>query len=302
MQPGPADVPSPAPSAQDPVAGAPGPRCPNCAAPGAGRFCSACGQEQRALRVPFRRVLGEALDEALSLDSRLARTLPALFLHPGAATQAWREGRRASFTSPTKLYLLASFVFFLALALAGGLPVRIGAGSGAGVTSSPASPHPVNVGAGSLAELRTSGRVGAAFADHLERLSALPAEEADRRIGSALSGHAAQAMFVLVPVMALVLKLLHLRRGVYFTEHLTLAVHAQTVTFALLLPGVIASSPRLTLLGLAAAGLHLLAAMRRVYGAGWVATLARWSALSLAWVIAVSLAVIASTAAAVLTA
>lgn len=280
----------------------PGPACPNCAAPVAGRFCSACGQEQRALRVPFRRVLAEALDEALSLDSRLARTLPALFVHPGAATQAWREGRRASFTSPTKLYLLASFVFFLALALSGGLPVRLGSGSGAGVTSSGRSPHPVNVGPGSLAELRASGRIGAAFADHLERLAALPAEEADRRIGSALSGHAAQAMFVLVPVMALVLKLLHVRRGVYFTEHLTLAVHAQTVTFALLLPGVIAGSPRLTLLGLAAGGLHLLVAMRRVYGAGWIATAARWSALSLAWVIAVSLAVIASTAAAVLTA
>jgi len=304
VQPGPSDAPLTPLPAPEPATAAPeaGPHCPNCSAPAAGRFCASCGQEQRELRIPFRRALAEALDEALSLDSRLARTLPALFLHPGAATRAWREGRRASSTSPTKLYLLASFLFFLALALAGGLPVQIGTGKAAGATGAAANPHPVNAAPGSLAELRASGWIGAAFADHLERLSALPAEEASRRIGDALSGHAAQAMFVLVPLMALVLKLLHARRGVYYTEHLTLAVHAQTVTFAFLLPGVIAGSPGAALAGLAASGLHLLLAMRRVYGTGWVGTLARWLALSFAWVVALSLAVLAATAAAVLTA
>jgi hypothetical protein len=105
-----------------------------------------------------------------------------------------------------------------------------------------------------------------------------------------------------VPFMALVLLALHPRRGVYYTEHLTLAVHAQTVTFALLLPGVLAGSGVLELAGAVVAAVHLLAAMRRFYGASWPATVARWLALSFAYLIAVSLVILAATLAAVMTA
>ena len=268
-------------------------RCPNCGAAAPGRFCATCGQEQRDLRVPFRGVVAEALEETISLDSKLSRTLPALFLHPGAATRHFVEGRRASFTSPLKLYLLASFAFFLALAVGPDLRLRIGGSNiSFGPTEVPAGEQPVvQASAEEMAELRSLGAFGAALAARVDELKALPPREAQRRMNAALVDNSARAMFLLVPLMALVLLALHPRRGLFYTEHLVAAVHAQTVTFAFLLPGVVLGSGGVTLAGLAAAGGHLFLAMRRIYGTGWAGTAARWLALSFAYLVVVSLTV-----------
>jgi hypothetical protein len=285
------------------------PRCPNCGAPAPERFCASCGQEQRSLRVPFRRVVGEALEETLSFDSRLSRTLPALFLHPGLATRHFIEGRRASHTSPLKLYLLASFAFFLALALGPDLNVRVGGGRSSSVkgafskgpSGAVAEEGPVTTTPEELSDMRARGALLALFADRLEELTRLPPREARRRVHAALVENAARAMFLLVPLMALVLLALHPRRGFFYTEHLVTAVHAQTVTFALLLPGLAFGSGVLSLAGLALSGGHLLLAMRRVYRTGWAGTAVRWLALSFTYLLAVSLAVAGAALLAVLT-
>ena len=280
-----------------------GERCPNCGAPVPGRFCAECGQAHRSLRVPFRRVVAEALEEAISLDSKLSRTLPALFLHPGAATRHFVEGRRASFTSPLKLYLLASFAFFLALAVGPDLRLRIGGSNlSVGPVQVPAAEQPpVEASAEELAELRARGRLGAALADRLAGIQALPPREAQRRLNAALVDNSARAMFLLVPFVALVLLALHPRRGFFYTEHLVTAAHVQTVTFACLLPGVVSGSGGTTLAGLAVAAGHLLVAMRRVYGTAWPGTTARWLALSFTYLVAVSLTVAGAALVAVLT-
>lgn len=275
-------------------------RCPNCVAPAPGAFCAACGQAQRPLRVPFHRLVAEALDESLSLDSKLARTLPALFLRPGEATRAWREGRRASFTSPTKLYLVASFLFFFALALGPDFRLSIGT-SGANIGPAREDGSPLKADPAKLAALRAEGGIRGAFADHLERLQALPPAEAQRQVNAALVENAAKAMFVLVPLMGLVLLLLHVRRRVTYAEHLTFALHAQTVTFALLLPGLAAGSGVTTTAGLLVSGAHLLVAMRRVYETSWAGTVLRWAVLSLVYLFALALAVAGAAGAAVLT-
>jgi len=283
-------------------------RCPNCAAPAAGAFCAACGQAQRPLRVPFHLLVAEALDESLSLDSKLARTLPALFLRPGDATRAWRAGRRASFTSPTKLYLVASFLFFFALALGPDFRLNVGT-SGANIGPARADGSAVKADPAKLAALRAEGGIRGAFADHLERLQALPPAEAQRQVNAALVENAAKAMFVLVPLMGLVLLLLHVRRralrqargAVYYAEHLTFALHAQTVTFVLLLPGLAAGSGVATAAGLLVSGAHLLVAMRRVYETSWAGTVLRWAVLSLVYLFALAIAVAGAAGAAVLT-
>ncbi|MFT3916584.1 MAG: DUF3667 domain-containing protein [Anaeromyxobacteraceae bacterium] len=299
--------------AQPPAPGAPAPAgCPNCGGPAPARFCPACGQEQRALRVPFRRVVADALDEALSLDSRLAHTLPALFLRPGAASLAWREGRRASHTSPTKLYLLASFVFFLAVAAGPNFGVQAGT---KGVRLGPSEPRsqemslggaatvtsPVEASDAELADMRARGLLGRTFAEHVERLKKLPPEDAQRRLNAVFVDNTARAMFVILPLAALLLLLLHPRRGLFYTDHLVFAAHAQTVTFVLLTPGLLFASGGLSFAGGAAACGHLLLAMRRHYGTGWAGTALRWLLLSFGYLLLLTVAVAGAAVVAILT-
>ena len=76
-----------------------------------------------AARVPkacaglFWALLGESIETLFSLDSRAARTLPSLLIHPGRMTRAYLDGQRARFIPPFRLYVLASLVFFVMLPL-----------------------------------------------------------------------------------------------------------------------------------------------------------------------------------------
>jgi len=102
-----------------------GTHCLNCGAPLAGDFCHDCGQSAQSLRRPFWALLGESLETLFSLDSRAARTLPALIFRPGRVTRAYLDGQRARFIPPFRLYVLASLVFFVLLPLVMGQGLSI---------------------------------------------------------------------------------------------------------------------------------------------------------------------------------
>ena len=91
-----------------------GKRCPNCGQAGPDRFCPSCGQKQGDLLPTVREVIRDAFSEALEIDGKLPRTLRALAWPPGQLTTEWLLGRRASFVSPLRLYVVAALVFFLA--------------------------------------------------------------------------------------------------------------------------------------------------------------------------------------------
>lgn len=90
--------------------------CPNCEFPVNGKFCSNCGQSTKSFQRPFWTVVSESLGDALSVDNRLIHTLVPLFLKPGYLTREFMRGRRARYTPPFRLYLFLTFFAFLLLA------------------------------------------------------------------------------------------------------------------------------------------------------------------------------------------
>lgn len=103
------------------IAGRPGPLtdtdCLNCGALLAGEFCHNCGQSARSIRRPFWSLVGETLETFFSIDGRIAGTLPDLMLRPGRMTRAYLDGKRARFIPAFRLYVLASLIFFVVMAL-----------------------------------------------------------------------------------------------------------------------------------------------------------------------------------------
>jgi hypothetical protein len=92
----------------------PGDACPNCHALLHGAFCSACGQKRpEASDLTVRAFVSHAADELVSADSKLLGTLRTLFTAPGQLTVDWREGRRARWIAPLRLYLVTSAVYYL---------------------------------------------------------------------------------------------------------------------------------------------------------------------------------------------
>lgn len=78
-------------------------------------FCSRCGQENHIPNQPIRHYLLELIESLFHLDSKFFKTVGALLTKPGVITKEYCENKRARFMPPVRLYVFASFVFFLVL-------------------------------------------------------------------------------------------------------------------------------------------------------------------------------------------
>ncbi|MGF1462784.1 MAG: DUF3667 domain-containing protein [Maricaulaceae bacterium] len=95
--------------------------CANCGAALNGPYCAACGQSRASVNRPLGVLLGESVTDLVDLDGRFLRTLRLLILAPGRLSREYVDGRRARYTPPFRLFLVASVVFFLATASSSGV-------------------------------------------------------------------------------------------------------------------------------------------------------------------------------------
>ncbi len=91
--------------------------CSNChkPLPGQADFCPACGQSVKAITRPWRDALGELVTELFDFDGRMFVSLRLLLTRPGFLSYEYINGRRLSYTSPIRMYLVISLAFFFVL-------------------------------------------------------------------------------------------------------------------------------------------------------------------------------------------
>jgi Protein of unknown function (DUF3667) len=306
-------------------------QCANCGSDLHGAYCSVCGQRVALHSHSVLGLISEATEVLTHADSSLWRTLRPLLFQPGLLTQKYLEGRRVSFLSPFRLYILLSVVFFLIFAVTGPVATRSmpnkpteaqanksvepsGEHSiGLPVGSSPAAPSelanpsqsqvasPINaastVGPQNLANLCVSAVASMPGPDWIRRpfLNACLKSNADqtRELGRDFIHDLGRAMFVFLPVLALLLTYLYAGAGHHFVDHLLLLVHNQACVFLvtsiyLLMIHWISSRATTTVLTISVAcyfAWYFYESLRRVYGERWLRTLAKFSALALGYVV-----------------
>ncbi len=91
--------------------------CTNChkPLPGQADFCPACGQSVKVITRPWHEVLGELVTELFDFDGRMFASLRLLVTRPGFLSYEYVNGRRSTYTSPIRMYLVISLVFFFVL-------------------------------------------------------------------------------------------------------------------------------------------------------------------------------------------
>ncbi len=261
--------------------------CANCGAPAPGRFCSDCGQETRDPRLTIGQFTRDFFEEVFSLDSRLLRSLPPLLFRPGRLTTEYFAGRRTRYVRPLKLYLVASLLFFLSLSLPIGQSL-LGTNTGppaqaAADASESVEPAGTRVAVGSardtaaepsnqeeIASSRGAGSASAGLADRfmarVQELAAEGPEQARERIMQRLKAQLPKAMFILLPIFALLLQALYRRSDRYYVEHLVFALHFHAFLFIALTVTIFTPFAFLRQLVLKGCVLYLFLALYRVYG------------------------------------
>ena len=93
--------------------------CTNCGAALAGSYCSSCGQKAAPLAPTLGYFVHELTHELLHVDGKIFRSLRLLLTRPGFLTRELFAGRRASYVTPIRLYLIASILSFAMSGLLG---------------------------------------------------------------------------------------------------------------------------------------------------------------------------------------
>ena len=229
--------------------------CPNCNAPLDGPFCSKCGQNQKDFKRFFLSLINEAFDGVFSFDSRAWKTLLSLLLKPGLLSVEFYNGRRASYVAPLRLYLITSVAFFLILSI-GNFIDRFDQ------DSTPIVIQSTEVDDKTITEEKALNK--AALAEGLSNLNLDQGQELDfsipfvsdateekikalfkqklviasedpGQLTESFLDVAPPVIFILLPLFALLLKLLYLFKGVYYSEHLIFSLHINSFAFLILI-------------------------------------------------------------------
>lgn len=265
--------------------------CLNCGAQLTGPFCASCGQKQIASDPSLREFLHETTSELTQLEGRVPRTLKALMLQPGRLTQDFLAGRRARWLAPLRLYLICSVAYFLAAAVGEAITHR----------SERIVAQWTVVGPDGRISLTPEGRRQAAQSLStrlfgLERIERALANNAqfNRTIDSALP----KAMFVLLPLFALMTSIAWRRRLATYPAHLYLALHLHAAWFAILTVMTILTTFVTSPTTLAVSGVVVLASIlwyssvtfRRVFAEPWLKTLAKGAAIGVLYAVSLNAA------------
>jgi hypothetical protein len=238
-------------------------RCSNCDAPLDGPYCSRCGQKAVNLHLPFRQFVSEVIDDALSLDTRLVRTVCPLLFRPGLVTRDYLLGRRVTHVPPLRAYLISALIFFGLFSI---FPARTPVD-----VFTTKETRPAGEGARMLFEF--PARVPVADARYQQLVARAKANPDDfaRAAGAAVP----RVFFLFLPIFAAFLKLFYRRQG-YYLDHLVFSLYYHAFVFVVFtlfflvsrtdpwLPAFVRAVVGYGLLGWLLAYLPL--ALRRVYG------------------------------------
>jgi len=243
--------------------------CQNCETPTPGNFCPECGQDSRDHRVALRLLVVGLWNDLFTFDNRFWRSLVLLLFKPGALTRRFVAGRRVRYIPPARMYLFISLLFFFLMSTL----IEGGMREGDGV---------INTGA----ELSTAqaDSMRTAVADSLQGALA-SAREDDGRVNGQMFGRdfgldeetlvgavvnlLPKAMFLLLPLFALLLKLVYVRSGRPYVEHLIFTLHFHSFIFILLTVALASTWFPAWLAAMALIYVYLYLGMKRVYGQGW---------------------------------
>jgi hypothetical protein len=227
-----------------------------------------------------------------------------LVARPGRLTAEFLAGRRARYLRPLRLYLTMSVVFFVSLSL-----VRrpeppvfrfdVSTRQDVGLSRTPAQPGAIKTDSAFDAFVaRHRNEKGnnpvAWFKRHfvtgLAKLKSMPPNEAGRVLQEAFFAKAPNMVFLLLPVFALLLRVLYLRTPVYYAEHFVFALHNHAFAYLALTLAHLASA-WLQPVGLGAVKalavlwmpVYFFVSMRRVYGGSRRRTAMKFVALSMTY-------------------
>ena len=266
-------------------------RCRNCGTLAPGKYCPECGQETSLHPPSVREFVDHFLGNYVAVKSTLAQTLWALVSKPGQLTLDYLAGRKRRYVLPLKLYLTVSIISLLVISLFGNLgadapPLQVKHdmnGTFLDVNGATIKYEQGKFVCTGLPD-RACNHLRKRFDRSPEELRAAFVDVPQRMLK-----FWSYAMFVLIPLFALMLQLVYRNRRLVYGEHLVFALHLHTFWVIAIVALVVLPDAVPAVVGAMlffAIPTYALRAMRRVYGGRWWPRWLRAALLSMGyWVL-----------------
>jgi hypothetical protein len=273
--------------------------CPNCEFKftETDNYCPNCGQENHTHKVPLKHYVFELLEATLHFDTKIFVTLRDLLFKPGEITNNYNQNKRARYVPPLRVYIFISFIFFVLLSVSGKhenkeMNVSDEDDSVKFELNENWDTEEDTSGNYLLEEIRkTNGEEEHLFEEYFKaqkieiswynrniykniakrEAGLFSKEEFQKKLTKNLSW----LMFFLMPVFALYLRLLYLRRKQYYSEHLIFSIHFHSVLFIILTFWILQDMLKwhIGLVSLFMILAYLALFVKKVYAQSWMRTI-----------------------------
>jgi hypothetical protein len=232
--------------------------CPNCdfKFTETNNYCPNCGQENHTHKVPLKHYFIELLEGVFHFDTKIFVTLRDLLFKPGEITNNYNENKRARYVPPLRVYIFISFLFFVVLSLS---ISHVNNNLNVMPDDDDSLKFELNTSYGQDKDTsghyllmmikQTSGEDEKLFDEYFKarkkevswynrniyknmvkkKAGIFSQAEFQHKIYKNIS----YLMFFLMPLFALYLRLLYLRRKQYYSEHLVFSIHFHSILFIL---------------------------------------------------------------------
>lgn len=216
-------------------------------------YCANCGQENHTHKLPVKHFVIELVESLSHFDTKVLASLKDLVLYPGLVIQKFNDNKRARYVPPIRLYAFMSFMFFLILTTVTTKEVEkvsilIQNTSNKGHIASVNFIHKTVIDAPTMQVLIKLPKLTNMLIDSVlykkniqtdwintRLLNSIVRLEKDELTLSDLYNkfikYSSYAIFILMPIFALLLMLFYRKRNYYYSEFLVFSIYYHTFIF-----------------------------------------------------------------------
>ena len=221
--------------------------CHNCDAPIQGLYCQDCGQKFVEKKVGVKTIISDFFDDYFTVDSKIIKSILPLLFKPGFLTNEYLAGRRESYVKPFRIYIITSMLFFFFVFMNADNPFI-------NINESEPENDATAIADSVITELQDSlftaetensfnlsfdddstdkSLLGEFFVNQTGKLNEMDGEEIASLFSDFFKRNLPRAMFIILPVIAAILKLFYWRQRKYYVEHFIFSLHLHSFGYIL---------------------------------------------------------------------
>jgi len=293
-------------------------KCLNCGTPLDDRFCKHCGQDSKEFKKSIWKVFLQFFETFTDFDNKVWSSLGPLIFKPGFLTKEFLIGRRKSYLNPIQMYAFFSFLFILSIFYLpdfqnkdksstahqiisilydsvstdeiGPIKIKIDKPNKFGDTYYTLKSYDSTQK--SLPEDKRYGFLRNRLIRNSLAIYEKTSQKDERGLADLIDnfkGNFANLLVLLIPLFTLALKVIYIRRKIFYVEHLIFAIHLHCfgflfMTFANIASIFIADNDIIdNIITLGILG-YIFLAMKTIYRQGWLKTFLKLNLLGAAYV------------------